>query len=222
MIDTATQACSVALCWQGDIYRRWELAPSAHGERILSMIEAVLSEAGTHLKALDGIAFGCGPGSFTGLRVGVGVVQGLAFTSQISVIPISNLAMMAEQARRRLGSGRWLVAMDARMDEVYWGIYGEALRVPTVQLLGAEHVGVPTALPWPEDRGWKGIGTGWQLPALRERGEGVVEHIEPDWLPDAVDGLSLAQIAYQEGRALPAAQAIPTYLRNNVAQVKQP
>lgn len=222
VIDTATQACSVALCWQGTVHHRWELTPAAHGDRVLGMVESVLLEAGAKLTALDAIGFGCGPGSFTGLRICVGVVQGLAFAAQIPVVPISNLAMMAEQARRRLGPGQWLVAMDARMDEVYWGVYGVDSQVAHVQLLGEEQVGAPVALRMPEGGEWIGIGTGWQLPSLRELGRHTIKQIEPDWLPDAVDGLSLAQMAWKTGRVVSAAEAVPTYLRNNVAQVKRP
>lgn len=219
-IDTATNACSAAVQWHGAIYHRWEQASIAHGDRILVLVDAVLSEAGAALSDLDAIAFGCGPGSFTGLRIGVGAAQGLAFAANISLIPISNLAILAQQGQRRLGSTRSLIAMDARMGEIYWARYTHDMIENRLHLVGEESVCRPDDAVVPADAGWAGIGTGWHAPALRARCLATVSHIEADWLPDSLDALPLAQQAWRSGLTVRPVDATPTYLRNNVAHVR--
>lgn len=219
-LDTATHACSAAVQWNGAVCHRWEHASIAHGDRILTLVEAVLSEAGASLPDLDAIAFGCGPGSFTGLRIGVGVAQGLAFAANISLIPISNLAILAQQAQRRLGSVRSLIAMDARMGEVYWAAYAQDSLEKRLKLVVEESVCRPEDAQIPSGAGWVGVGTGWHAPALRARCLSIVSHLEADWLPDSIDALPLAQQAWESGRIVRPVDATPTYLRNNVAHVR--
>ena len=219
-VDTATNACSAAVQWNGAIHHRWEHASIAHGDRILALVEAVLSDAGAALLDLDAIAFGCGPGSFTGLRIGVGVAQGLAFAANISLIPLSNLAILAQQAQRRLGSTRSLIAMDARMEEIYWAAYTQNMTDKSLHLVGEESVCRPEQAVIPADAGWVGIGTGWHASALRARCLSAVSHIEADWLPDSIDALPLAQQAWKNGHVVRPVDAAPIYLRNNVAHAR--
>ncbi|HED40783.1 MAG TPA: tRNA (adenosine(37)-N6)-threonylcarbamoyltransferase complex dimerization subunit type 1 TsaB, partial [Chromatiales bacterium] len=122
-IDTATEACSAALSINGEISERYEIAPRQHATLILPMIDSLLSEAGITLAQMDAIAFGRGPGAFTGVRIGVGVVQGLAFSIERPVVPVSSLAAMAYGAMAKFNATNVLAGIDARMGEVYWGAY---------------------------------------------------------------------------------------------------
>ena len=115
-LDTATEACSVALLHNGEILAKDELSPKAHTRRILPMIDEVLSQAGIGLNQLDALVFGRGPGSFTGVRIGCGIVQGLALGADLPVIAISNLTAMAQAAYQQFGSTQVLAAIDARMN----------------------------------------------------------------------------------------------------------
>ena len=148
-IETATEACSAALYVDGEITSRYELAPRKHTQLILPMMESILDEAGVAKKALDAIAFGRGPGAFTGLRIAVGIAQGLALATDKPVIPVSTLAAMSQQI---LESTSGLVAdnvnlipaLDARMGEVYWGQF--AVANGEVELVGEEQISKPIAL----------------------------------------------------------------------------
>ena len=120
-IDTATEACSAALYIDGNILEKYEVAPRQHAELILPMIDALLAEAELELASLDGLAFGRGPGAFTGVRIATGIVQGLAFASDLPVVPVSTLAAMAQGAANQ--SNTILSAIDARMGEIYWAIF---------------------------------------------------------------------------------------------------
>src|SRR5690606_41346453 len=122
-LDTATEACSVALLHEGRVLSRYEVAPRLHAQRLLPMVQEVLDEAGIAIAALDAIAFGRGPGAFTGVRIAIGVVQGLAFALDRPVLPVSNLAVLAQRAHRESGASQVAAAIDARMDEIYWGCF---------------------------------------------------------------------------------------------------
>ena len=122
-IDTSGDACSAALFLDGVIEQRLDPTPRRHGELLLPMMQALLESAGIGLDALDAIAFGRGPGSFTGVRIAVAVAQGGAFGAGCPTVPVSTLAAMAVGEYRRTGRRRVLAALDARMGEVYWGVY---------------------------------------------------------------------------------------------------
>lgn len=122
-IETATEACSAALYISGEIRLRYQVEPRRHSELILPMMDALLAEAEIALSALDALAFGCGPGSFTGVRIATGVVQGAAFGADLPVVPVSTLAALAQRRYREQGEKHLLPAYDARMDELYWGCY---------------------------------------------------------------------------------------------------
>lgn len=120
-IDTATEACSVALWNNGEKHALFEICPREHTQRILPMVQQVLAESGVTLNQLDALAFGRGPGSFTGVRIGIGIAQGLAMGAELPMIGVSTLATMAQGAFRVTGATQVLAAIDARMGEVYWG-----------------------------------------------------------------------------------------------------
>ena len=122
-LDTSTEACSAALLIDGEITSQYQLAPREHSRLILKIIDKLLSDAKVSVSSLDAIAFGRGPGSFMGLRIAAGVVQGIAFAHDIPVIPISTLKAIAQRAYEQTNIENVLVAIDARMDEVYWGAY---------------------------------------------------------------------------------------------------
>ena len=218
-LDTATEACSVALLHNGQVFSRYAVIPRLHAQRILPMISEVLAEAGISTNAVTAIAFGRGPGAFTGLRIAVGVVQGLAFALQIPVLPVSNLAAIAQRACREHGAKQIAVAIDARMDEVYWGCYSSI--DGEVRLQGSEAVLPPeqAQLPRTAQGEWFAAGTGWQ--AYAGRIAVPVSASDTHLLPHAEDILILAQGMWQRGEAIAAQEAQPVYLRDQVATPKQ-
>jgi tRNA threonylcarbamoyladenosine biosynthesis protein TsaB len=218
-LDTSTEACSVALLHEQRVLARHEVIPRLHAQRLLPMIGEVLAEAGIALGALDAIAFGRGPGAFTGVRIAIGVVQGLAFALQRPVLPISDLAVLAQRAHREHAATQVAAAIDARMDEVYWGCY--RLQEGEMRLAGAEAVLPPERAGLPrEARGeWFGAGTGWGYAA---RLPVTPAALDASLLPHAEDLLALARFAWSRGEGLPADAAQPVYLRDRVATAKAP
>ncbi len=122
-IDTSGEACSAALLTETGLHQRLTLEPRRHADLILGLAEGLLKEADLKLRELDALAFGRGPGSFTGVRIAAAVVQGLAFGADLPVLPVSTLAGLAQGQHRRQGARKCLAALDARMGEVYWGRY---------------------------------------------------------------------------------------------------
>ena len=218
-LDTATEACSVALLHNGQVFSRYAVIPRLHAQSILPMISQVLAEAGIAKTAVEAIAFGRGPGAFTGLRIAVGVVQGLAFALKCPVLPVSNLAAIAQRACREQGAKQVAVAIDARMDEGYWGCY--SLKDGEVHLQGLEAVLAPerAELPRSAEGEWFAAGTGWH--AYAGRIAVPVYGSDRQLLPHAEDILTLAQGMWRRGEAICAQQAQPIYLRDQVATPKQ-
>lgn len=217
-LDTATEACSVALLHDGKVLSHYEVIPRLHAQRLLPMIQSLLGEAGVDLAAVDAIAFGRGPGAFTGIRIAIGVVQGLAFALDRPVLPVSNLAVLAQRALREHGVQQVAAAIDARMDEVYWGCY--RAEQGEMRLQGVEAVLPPEQASLPRGAGgdWFAAGTGWGAYGARI----AVQPIGQDggMLPHAEDLLQLAGFAWARGEGLPADQAQPVYLRDKVATPK--
>jgi tRNA threonylcarbamoyladenosine biosynthesis protein TsaB len=218
-IETATDACSAALWRDGRITDHCEHAPQRHAELILPMVDALLAEAGLKVAELDAIAFGRGPGSFTGLRIAAGVAQGLAFAAGKPVIGISTLAALAQGVASQ--GSRVLAALDARMGEVYWGLY-QADAAGLMRLAGAEMVCPPERVSVPEEPGWIGAGNGWRAhsAALRARVGAQVSQVLDDTLPRAGALLPLAVDAYLAGQVQPAEAAVPVYLRDEVVRAQ--
>ena len=216
-LDTATEACSVALLHDGKVSSHYEVIPRLHAQKLLPMIQQLLADAGTTLSAVDAIAFGRGPGAFTGVRIAIGVVQGLAFALDRPVLPVSNLALLAQRALREHGAEQVAAAIDARMDEVYWGCY--QARAGEMRLLGNEAVLAPEAAALPAGAGgdWYGAGTGW---GYAERIPVTLAGQDATLLPHALDLLKLAEFAWGRGETVPADLAQPVYLRDKVATPK--
>lgn len=212
--DTATEACTTALWLDGQVLERSE-RHSRHSEHLLPMIDALLAESGLKLSQLDAIAFGRGPGSFTGLRIGAGVAQGLAFAVGLPVVPVSSLAAVAQG----VDADRVLAAFDARMQQVYWGAYQRDADGRVEPLL-PESVSSPAAVSRPEGPGWIGAGSGWDVYAeqLMPRMGNAVERWIPAAFPQARHLAVLAVAAFAAGQAVPAEQALPVYVRDDVAK----
>jgi tRNA threonylcarbamoyladenosine biosynthesis protein TsaB len=221
-IDTATEACSVALGIGAKSFERYVELERGHAEQLLPMVDAVLAESGVSLGSLDAIAFGRGPGGFTGVRLAASVAQGLAFGAGVGVVPISDLAAVAQRVVQLDPLvRRVLVANDARMREVYWaqfsveGAAQAALASSPERVSAAEDV----ILPADEPGSWAAAGRGlvaW--PGLAERCRLAGAALYVDLLPRASEVLSLARLAVAANRILDPAAAVPVYVRDRVAE----
>lgn len=212
-LDTASEACSVALLCDGQILEDFQILPRLHGQRILPMVEQLLAEAGIGLTQLDALAFGRGPGAFTGLRIATGMIQGLAFGADLPVCPVSSLAALAQQGHRLHQASQVLACIDARMDEVYWGSF--ALAEGLMHPVSVEAVSAPEQVI-AQPVGW-GIGNGWQF---AERIACQPEYCDAEALPHAQDIAQLALADFNAGQAVAAELAQPVYLRDKVAKKK--
>lgn len=211
-IDTATEACSAALFLDGAITSRYEYAPRQHAELILPMVDELLAEAGIKINHLDCLAFGRGPGAFTGVRIATGVVQGLAFATDLPVIPVSTLAALAQGAIDK--SDHLFSAIDARMGEIYWGLFHADKNIVTA--ITGESVSKPEQASAPADRSWYGIGSGWKTYKDILSAGGNLSGVDSDVFPHAKDIIPLAVHDYELGNAVSAEEALPVYLRNKV------
>jgi len=226
-IETSTESCSVALSIGENLWEKFEHAPRRHAELILPMVRSLLTEAELALGQLDAIAFGRGPGSFTSLRIGIGVVQGLAWGADLPVVPVSSLAAVTQAAvERGLSPGvcRVCVAMDARMQEVYTANFhldvdgfvipsGEEQVCPPDDVCTEDAAGV-------RPEGAAGVcaaGNGFEVYPELEKLAGELGLYVPDCWPRAAAISRLAARWLENNKPLPAAQAQPVYIRNQVA-----
>ena len=216
-IDTSAEACSAALWLDGEISERFELTGREHTQKLMPQVASLLAECGVSYQQLDGIVCGHGPGSFAGVRIGVGYVKGLGLALDRPVIGVSSLAMIALRAAREHGVTQVLSAIDARMNEVYFG----AFEVTNGKLreLAPETVVPPAAVPVMFAGGWLAAGTGWGTyrDALSSAVGVDLVKVLPDALPHAEDALRLAVPEFEAGRAVNADALAPVYLRNKVA-----
>jgi tRNA threonylcarbamoyladenosine biosynthesis protein TsaB len=222
-IDTATEACSAALGIGSTVLARYEELGRGHAERILPMVDELLAEAGITLAALDAIAFGRGPGAFTGLRLAAGVAQGLAFGVGRPVVAVSNLQALAERALEERPGDAAVVCIDARMSEVYWCTYRRSGQ-HGVEALREEQVSPPDAVtlggPQPSIRSWAGAGTGFGAhPLLGQRLGLDPLRVAAQLLPRAQEILRIGMRELAAGRSLAPDEALPVYLRNRVTTV---
>jgi tRNA threonylcarbamoyladenosine biosynthesis protein TsaB len=213
-LDTSTEYCSVALARDGDIDAREVLAGQRHSELVLGMVDALLSDHGLSLTGLDGIAFGAGPGSFTGLRIACGVTQGLAFGADLPVVGVSTLAALAEAT----GTGRAVCCLDARMGQIYHAAYERAGAV--WRTVHAPSLCAPgDAPPLPGAASWVGAGSGFlaHREPLETRYAGRLSAIMTGVYPHAREVARLAVPEFEHGRAVVAEAAAPVYIRDKVA-----
>ncbi len=213
VLDTATEWCSAALWLDGAVRARRELAGQRHSSLILPMVDALLQEAGVSLRALDGIGYGAGPGSFTGLRIACAVTQGLALGADLPVAGVSTLESLAAQS----GGDRVLTLLDARMAEVYWAAYereGEDWRAVIEPRLA-----LPDSVFVPDGAGWVGAGNGYAVLDAAQRAAiaDTLVRLDETLMPDAAAMAPLAARAFARGQGMDAALAAPLYLRDKVA-----
>jgi tRNA threonylcarbamoyladenosine biosynthesis protein TsaB len=224
-IDTSTEACSAALLWSdGEVRQRFIVTERGHAELILPMIDELLAEAGCKLKDLDGLAFGRGPGGFTGLRIAAGVIQGLAYGAGLRVAPVSSLAAVAFLASSPSSPSApspdgILVCNDARMNEVYWGCYRFDPDDPCVPVvLVAEAVGPEDRVqPAPAVTHFAGNGIP-RYPLLQARLESAGLSYREGLYPRADAIARLGERMLQHGDGVDAAEALPVYIRDDVAR----
>ena len=223
-IDTSTEACSAALFIDGVITEQYQLAPREHTQLILNMIEKLLSDAKLKVTDLDALAFGCGPGSFTGVRIATGIVQGLAFASDLPVIPVSTLAAIAQLTYENHQQKKVIAGIDARMGEMYWGCYSLDEN-NLMQLNGEEKVSAAkmVAIDKNFSNQYCGAGSAWDSYAeqLNEKLGEQITAIYADYFPRSASIVKLAAAAFNKGEAVTAEEAQPVYLRNDVAKKKQ-
>ncbi|WP_333607588.1 tRNA (adenosine(37)-N6)-threonylcarbamoyltransferase complex dimerization subunit type 1 TsaB [Arsukibacterium sp.] len=226
-LDTSTEACSVALLHDQQLLSLDEVCPQQHSKRILPMVQQLLSDSGLNLSQLDGIVFGQGPGSFTGVRIGVSVAQGLAFGADLPVYGVSTLAAMAQAAHQLKGASQVIAAIDARMSEVYLAAF-QSDASGLMQALDTEVAIKPaqlSELPTFNAAGKQqimGVGTGWQS-YLAELSQWCDAEVAADILyPSALHMLPFAQAAWQQRLFVSAEQAEPVYVRDEVTWQKLP
>ncbi len=212
-LETSTEACSVAIFLDGKIHERVDHGQH-HSELVLGMVQEVLAEAGVSLRQLDAIAFSRGPGSFTSLRIGAGVVQGLAFGANLPVVPVSSLAVLAQG----VDAPKVLAAFDARMNQVYWGAYVRDAK-GLMRLAGTEIVIAPADVPVPEGSGWVGAGNGWDQYAavLTARLGNHMSEWRKQVFPKARHVAELGLELLKAGQTVTAEEALPVYVRDEVA-----
>ena len=245
-VETATEACSAALYNDGVVTERFALTPKEHTRLILPMIDGLLADAGLLPQQLDALAFGCGPGSFTGVRIATGVIQGIALGADLPVVPVSTLAAIAQDFFDNnadisntdtdypplpAGEGRGegvqknanpynmaYVAMDARMGEIFWSVYGRDEQ-GFAKLVGKESVTPATEVDFPDLPGI-GVGSGWGVygEELMQRLTGLVSACRIAALPRAGAIARLGARGFERGLAVPVEQAMPVYLRDKVAK----
>lgn len=185
------------------------------------MVDEIMNEADLSPAQLDAVAFGRGPGAFTGVRIATSVAQGIAFGADLPVAPISTLATLAQAGHRQHGYQDMLCAIDARMGEVYWAAY--QMRQGVVSLAGDELVCQPLNVPVPGEGDWQALGNGWEVYAedLLNKVPAKLDMKNADMLPRAEDVALLAEQAVRLGETVSAEQALPVYLRDKVAEKKQ-
>lgn len=217
-LDTATEACSAALWLDGSVHERFEVVEREHTQKLLPMIQVLMADSGRSFARLDGIACGVGPGSFAGVRIGVGVVKGLALAQDLPVVPVSSLAMLAQREMHLRNAAAVAVAIDARMSEIYFGAYRRDAQGRAVAEF-PDRVCAAAAAPALAAGGWAGAGTGWAAyePELRAALKTPVESVDAAALPHAGDALLLALPEFIAGRTLSADALVPAYLRDQVA-----
>ncbi|NNJ91013.1 MAG: tRNA (adenosine(37)-N6)-threonylcarbamoyltransferase complex dimerization subunit type 1 TsaB [Gammaproteobacteria bacterium] len=221
-IDTATEGCSAALLNDDKIISRQEVVPRKHADLILPMLDEILAEAQLSLKQLDALAFGRGPGAFTGVRIATGVIQGIAFGSDLPVVPVSTLRALAQRTFNEYQHEKVLTAFDARMDEVYWAEYALGEN-EIMQLQGEEQVIAPEHVTLSSShQQWVGSGSGWAAysDVLKKAVSAESLTLYTDMITRADEIVTLASHDFAQGISVGAENALPVYLRNKVAKKK--
>jgi len=217
-IETSSELASCALLNGDAVLARESSGVRTHSQSILPMVQELLAEAGVTLAECDAIAFGAGPGSFTGVRTACGITQGLAFGAKLPAVAVGTLAAMALACHQKTGAGEILAVLDARMGEVYWAQYRFAGDAGSWQLVSEPALCAPGAVaPRPVEAPLAACGNGFSAYpdafAGREFGAGALAQL----MPHAIQVAQLGRIAFEAGAGVAAADAQPIYLRNKIA-----
>ena len=217
-LDTSTDACSVALLSADGVHQQAILKPREHTQQLLPLVEELLSSHGVSLKQLDAIAFGCGPGSFTGLRICTSVVQGLAYAIDCPVIPVSTLKAMAQAAVREhivQSTDTIVPALDARMEEVYWAAFKQQTPAGSLVTVAEEQVASPADIDFScfPTASLCALGSGWHYNELQKVQPQICHTI---YYPQAYDIAELGLIEFNASNVTSPLMATPMYLRNEV------
>ena len=218
-LDTSGTYCSTALLVGNEVIQREQDVPRRHADVILDMLDELLAEAGVSRNELDAIAFGRGPGSFTGVRITAAVTQGIAYSLDKPVVPVSTLAAMAQDLMESGGHQRVLTALDARMHEIYWAGYIRN-NDGFAELLIPETVAPPTAVLQPEEGKWTAAGNAWEVyhAELKPVIDRHVTEILADVMVHAASIARLGRYYFDQRGVVSAEEAIPVYLRDKVAE----
>lgn len=205
-LETATAACSAAIWLDGAVFEEYRIVPRRHNDEILGMVDRVTAAAGVTQRQLDGVAVGVGPGSFTGLRIGVGVAQGIAFAMDIPTMAISTLRAMAARAYREYQLRHVLAVLGARRDEVYWAAYEDTVALTPERASRS----VDVVLPAPGE--WSACGPGCELGAFSQSVRERLVSVKADLFPTAWDVATLGASALADGETRAPHEIEPVYL----------
>jgi len=221
-LDTSTDACSCAVFIDGELHERFAVMPRQHAKELLPMVQTLLADVNLSFSQLDAIAFGRGPGSFTGLRIAAGVTQGLAFASKLPVVPVSTLSALALQAGKAAEGRSILSVIDARIDEVYWGWYDIENGLP--QLRGEEHLSAPEVLTLADNATDAILAVGSGLAFVERFPETLRARIDVSLSDEHPRAGAIARIGaalFAQGVRIAAQDVEPLYLRDQVVKVPQ-
>lgn len=219
-LDTSTENCSVAISHNDACYSESEVCPREHSQKLLPMVDRLLAATALSLSQVDAIAFGQGPGSFTGVRISVSMMQGLALGADLPVIGISTLASLAQLADQKTKAVSVVSAIDARMGEVYLGCYAIENGLPILNQPEVVVAPESTSSYYPDTQS-VGVGTGWQS-YYEELASNNIQVLDDILYPDAESMLPLALHKFEKGECLSVEQAQPVYLRDTVTWKKLP
>ncbi len=217
-LETSTEACSAALLTNELTVTRFEIAPRQHTGLILPMLEEVITEAGLSKSNIDAIAFGNGPGAFTGVRIATAVAQGLAFSLDVPVVPVSTLAAMAQQAMDFDQAEQVVTALDARMKEVYWSAFVKDAMGYAKETIQAVVI-PPQDVNMPKGNNWTAVGNAWEVYSS-EFDDNLMQQItsvKETVYPAAREVAKIAQKHLAQGDIESIKKALPIYLRDTVA-----
>lgn len=216
-IETATEACSVALVYGGRTCQEFAIAPRQHARLLLPMVEICLKHFELALSDVDVIAFGAGPGSFMGVRLATAVTQGLAYAQGKPVCGISSLRILAQNAYESSGIEAAMVAWDARMGEIYWGCY-QVDEQGIMQVLGEDQLSSPEAMPLHSFTRFTPVGNAWEVyrDSFKQADATWLDQADTSLYPEAKALLSLAACDFSAGKQCSPLEARPNYIRQKV------
>lgn len=220
-LDASTEALSIAIQFNGQTVKHFEVCPQQHSQKVLPLVSELLDKAGCKLQDLDGIVFGRGPGSFTGVRISVAIAQGLAYGANLPLVGVSTLQSMAQQAIDEKQVESVVTGIDARMGEIYFAHYRKSGKgLAELSIDENEVVCAPTDLP-ESIKSLTAVGSAWE-PYAEQAADLNLDVISEITLPDAAYMLKIAEVEFEKGNTVKAADAQPHYVRDTVTWKKLP